>query len=431
MQSGSLFTTPFGRRSVSIGMLAAQVCARDIDDDAATDKWKVFRDLSAARPVMGLSDRTLLVLNALLSFYPQLELSAANGLVVFPSNAQLSLRAHGMAPATLRRHLAALVEAGLIVRKDSANGKRFSRKSRSDEAGQGASQEREAFGFIIAPLIARADEFARLAEEVRAAHYRLKMLKEKLTIIRRDLVKLIALGIETLPHVDWRAKQALFRSAMDTLPRLPSEDDLTLALDGLECLHIDISNIFEMNIKSENMSARESQTERHKQNSNTNFSSDLELGSGESQGRNWDDKLDPLETKSYGEAANNAKTSQKGRAQGDDSRKVPLSLVMKACPNIADYGRGEILTWRDLMAAAVVVRSMLGVSASAYEEAAEAFGQEQVAAIMALILQRAGHINSAGGYLRNLTQKAKAGEFSIWPMLLAQLRANGSHLALV
>ena len=89
------------------------------------------------------------------------------------------------------------------------------------------------------------------------------------------------------------------------------------------------------------------------------------------------------------------------------------------------------MTWRDLMAAAVVVRSMLGVSPSAYEEAAEAFGQEQVAAIIALILQRAGHINSAGGYLRNLTQKAKAGEFSIWPMLLAQLRANGSHLALV
>ena len=110
---------------------------------------------------------------------------------------------------------------------------------------------------------------------------------------------------------------------------------------------------------------------------------------------------------------------------------MPLSLVMKACPDIADYGRGEILTWRDLMAAAVVVRSMLGVSPSAYEEAAEAFGQEQVAAIIALILQRAGHINSAGGYLRNLTQKAKAGEFSIWPMLLAQLRANGSHLALV
>ena len=428
MQTGSLFTTPFGRRSVSLGMLAAQVSARDVAEDAAIDKWKVFRDIAAARPLLGLSDRTLLVLNALLSFYPQGELSAANGLVVFPSNAQLSLRAHGMAPATLRRHLAALVEAGLIVRKDSANGKRFSRKSRTPEAGQGPSEPREAFGFIIAPLIARADEFASLAQEVRAAHYRFKMLKEKVTIIRRDVVKLIALGIESLRHVDWQAKQALFRSAIEELPRLPSEDDLLLALDGLECLHIEISNLFEINIKSQNMSATESHTERHIQNSNTNFASDLERGFDKSQGQNGANNLVALEIKSNQRAENNAKPRE---YTGNDSRKVPLSLVMKACPDIADYGRGEILTWRDLMAAAIVVRSMLGVSPSAYEEAAEAFGQEQVAAIIALILQRAEHINSAGGYLRNLTQKAKAGEFSIWPMLLAQLRANGSHLALV
>ena len=245
MQIGSLFTTPFGRRSLSLGMLAAQVSARDIDEDAAIDKWKVFRDLSAARPRLGLSDRTLLVLNALLSFYPQTELSAANGLVVFPSNAQLSLRAHGMAPATLRRHLAALVEAGLIVRKDSANGKRFSRKSRQEDSDgvSNAPGQREAFGFIIAPLIARATEFANLAEEVRAAHYRLKMLKEKVTILRRDLVKLIALGLETMPDVNWQAKQALLRTAIDVLPRLPSEDELMLSLDGLECLHVDISNL--------------------------------------------------------------------------------------------------------------------------------------------------------------------------------------------
>ena len=188
MQIGSLFTTPFGRRSVSLGMLAAQVIARGIDEDAAIDKWKVFRDLSAARPRLGLSDRTLLVLNALLSFYPQTELSAANGLVVFPSNAQLSLRAHGMAPATLRRHLAALVEAGLIVRKDSANGKRFSRKSRQEaDDGDGVNDragQREAFGFIIAPLIARAirevsDRAGDIQSHVHAASTDAELITER------------------------------------------------------------------------------------------------------------------------------------------------------------------------------------------------------------------------------------------------------------
>ena len=36
-----------------------------------------------------------------------------DGLVVFPSNEQLSLRAHGMSATTLRRQLTALVDGGL------------------------------------------------------------------------------------------------------------------------------------------------------------------------------------------------------------------------------------------------------------------------------------------------------------------------------
>ena len=36
-------------------------------------------------------------------------------------------RANGMPPTTLRRHLAVLVDCGLIVRRDSPNGKRFAR----------------------------------------------------------------------------------------------------------------------------------------------------------------------------------------------------------------------------------------------------------------------------------------------------------------
>jgi replication initiation protein RepC len=52
-------------------------------------------------------------------------------------------------------------------------------------------------------------------------------------------------------------------------------------------------------------------------------------------------------------------------------------------------------------------------------------GQEIAAVVIACILQRAQHINSAGGYLRVLTEKARAGEFSVGPMLIAALRANG------
>ncbi|RVA81414.1 replication initiation protein RepC, partial [Mesorhizobium sp. M7A.F.Ca.US.006.04.2.1] len=62
----------------------------------------------------------------------------------------------------------------------------------------------------------------------------------------------------------------------------------------------------------------------------------------------------------------------------------------------------------------------------AYEEACHVMGQEVAAIVIACILQRAQHINSAGGYLRVLTEKAKAGEFSVGPMLMAALKDNGA-----
>jgi replication initiation protein RepC len=35
-----------------------------------------------------------------------------------------------------------------------------------------------------------------------------------------------------------------------------------------------------------------------------------------------------------------------------------------------------------------------------------------------------GHINSAGGYIRDLTRRAEKGEFAIGPILMSLVRAN-------
>ena len=46
-------------------------------------------------------------------------------------------------------------------------------------------------------------------------------------------------------------------------------------------------------------------------------------------------------------------------------------------------------------------------------------GEVTAAIVVAAILQRGAAINSAGGYLRNLTERARAGQFSPGPMLMA------------
>lgn len=119
------------------------------------------------------------------------------------------------------------------------------------------------------------------------------------------------------------------------------------------------------------------------------------------------------------------KTAKAAIGEGDALKSFPLGMVLQACPDISDYGPGgQITNWRDLMTAAVVVRSMLGVSPSAYEAACAAMGPENAATVIACILEKGGHINSAGGYLRDLTRRTEDGEFALGPMLMALRRAN-------
>jgi replication initiation protein RepC len=97
---------------------------------------------------------------------------------------------------------------------------------------------------------------------------------------------------------------------------------------------------------------------------------------------------------------------------------------MRACPDIADYRRTPITDWNDLVETANLVRGALGVSPQAWREACEVMGRIDAAIVVAAILQRSDQITSAGGYLRVLTGKARAGAFSVGPALMALLRAR-------
>ncbi|MGO8038216.1 plasmid replication protein RepC [Rhizobium leguminosarum] len=427
METGSV-TTPFGRRSMTLGMLASQVMAGEIKPDQSVDKWKLFRALCEAKPLLGIGDRALAVLNALLSFYPKNELAQGNGLIVFPSNIQLSLRTHGMAEQTVRRHLAALVDAGLLLRKDSPNGKRYVRRDRAGEVD-------EAFGFSLAPLLARADEIEQLAAEVMAERLHVQRLRERITLCRRDIAKLIEAAVEEEIPGDWQGLYREFRDLIEGLPRSPTTAQLELLLDELTGLRTNILNQLEIQVKSTKQRGNADYIERHIQNSNPESISEVEPGFETKQGATAEpdnDRGTVTAAKGRGKATHPFHQMEEeqsrrpgGRNDGGGLKSFPLGLVLQACPEILAYGPdGAIRNWRDLMAAAVIVRSMLGVSPSAYEEAANVMGPENAATVMACILERGGHINSAGGYLRGLTRRSEKGEFAIGPMLMALLRAN-------
>ena len=291
------------------------------------------------------------------------------GIVVFPSNRELSIRAHGMAPATLRRHLACLVDAGLIIGGDSPNGKRFARR------GQGGEIE-SAFGFDLTPLMARAEEIENLAEEARAENKAIRLLRERITLLRRDIVKMIATGLEEGVSGDWQGLHLRYAALSSRFVRNLPLGDLEALTSELAALNAEIRNALENHVKLQKVSANEFQNGRHIQNQITNsFESKprLQQGRGETLEPNDQHSPPPL-----------ANANSKSSAQ----RTYPLGMVLEVRPDIVDYAKGGINNWRDLATTAALVRSALGVSPDAWGRALEAMGEHDASIVIAAILQR-------------------------------------------
>lgn len=383
-------TTPFGQRPVTSGLLAIQALAESPAPSRIPDKWVLLRDLTAARAKFGVSDRDLAVLSALLSFHPGTKLEDDDRLVVFPSNASLSDRAHGMAESTLRRHLAALVNAGLIVRRDSANGKRYARRNPSGGIDH-------AFGFDLRPLLVMSLRISAEAEAARAASHALRCLREGVFIKLRNLTKLVLWASEAVAG-DWAGHQLACADLQRRLRRKltaaelhqiqPRIDDLTCQVQTLT------QGVFdqETHPETEEMGGNAPQNERHYQSSKTdNLESEKTAGTKEE------------------------------RMAGSS---IPLSLVLKAAPDILNYAMDGVRDWRDLVTTAEFVRPMLGISADGWQSACEAMGADIAAMTLACILQRSDTILKPGGYLRNLTMKAAGAGFTPAPMIMALLRAE-------
>ncbi|AGT10692.1 plasmid replication protein RepC [Paracoccus aminophilus] len=380
--------TPFGRQPVTAGLLATHALAEAEAPSTSPDKWALLRELTAARLQFAVSDRDLAVLSALLSFHPGKILADDDKLIVFPSNAALSDRAHGMAESTLRRHLAALVRAGLILRRDSPNGKRYATRRTG-----GAFDL--VFGFDLRPLLVRSPEIAAAAAEARALAQTLRRLREAVVLRLRDGAKLLGWLAEHQPlavesyHLRLAALQRQLRRKLDA--------------DMIEGMAVEADSLFDdirsqIPVFAEELHANDSEYERHKQNSNS-----LILESEPCQER-----------------------QERG---GEVSTSLPLGIVLKAAPDIRDYAPDGIRSWRDLVAVADVVRPMLGVSPDAWARACQIMGAETAAIVLCCILQRVTEISRPGGYLRALTDKAEAGGFSPGPMVMALIRAENAQVS--
>lgn len=342
----------------------------------SVSKWELLRDLGAAQKRFGVTGRELGVLQGLLSFHPGEMLDPAKPLIVFPSNRSLAERLNGMAESTLRRHLSRLVAAGLVVRRDSPNGKRY--------ATRGAG----AFGFDLAALPARAREIRAAAEEARAATEALRRLRERISLMRRDLAALTDYGQQHLPGLTlWQDCAGLCLQAMAGLRRL-SLSALTALASALES---QLGQARDQLVPPE-MSGNDSQNERHHLNS----------------------KEESCESED--------------RAEKPPAPPLALNMVIDACPTLQEFHVSPIRHWHQLFDAANKIRAGMGIGADLWDQARRQLGSEQAAVVLAAMLERFAEIRSPGAYLRSLVQKAAAGGFSCTPMILALLARRPQQL---
>ncbi|MEL6683495.1 MAG: plasmid replication protein RepC [Pseudomonadota bacterium] len=395
--------TPFGRQ-VTAAHIAHQVHATAEQPPQGVNKWDVLRTLTTARKRLGVTDRSLNVLRALLSFHPETILGGnSSNLTVFPSNTAICERLNGMPCSTMRRHLAGLVVAGLILRRDSPNGKRFAKRHGDDP---------QVFGFDLTPLVTRFAAICVLAEEVTAEEEAYARLRRTVSLMRRDLAGLVAYGLEARPDVAlWDELGEVANLVSMTLRRQLTMEDLqqmeTALLAALETARDAIDGPL-----AEKLSTNACHSEQHHQNSNEDLYG-LEPSLEKERGR-------------IGEASDPIALDE-----GEDEQKVtlpnvPLGLVLQVCVMFQDYAPDPICHWHQFVQTADVVRPMMGISPSAWNDAVGAMGPEEAAVVLAAMLERFDEIKSPGGYLRHLTMKAGAGAFSCGPMVMALMRREAA-----
>ncbi|MGH1369555.1 MAG: plasmid replication protein RepC [Maritimibacter sp.] len=388
--------TPFGR-TIDAVMLKHHAAAQADLPPQGANKWEVLRELSTARVAFGLSDRDLSVLQALVSFHPGAILGGNEGnLVVHPSNASICERLNGMPCSTMRRHLGHLVSAGVIVRRDSPNGKRYARRF---------GDEKVAYGFDLSPLVQRLSEFCQAAQAVRESAERHKRLREAVSLMRRDLAALATFGAQDRPDLSiWDSFADLAVLTARDLRRKLSLAELGEIEEALRGALDKARGLIETT-ETKNMSSSDAPNEQHYQNSNKDsydFEPCLEKAEGEGGALEEREVLD-------GKLPN-----------------IPLGLVLSACQEFKVYSKDPVRHWHDLVRTADVLRPMLGISASAWDDAKRLMGPEEAAVVLVAMLERFAEIRSPGGYLRALTQKAAEQSFSCGPMVMALMRKDAA-----
>ena len=406
-------TTPFGGGRFGAPDFQARAwieerraaVARNANDTGKADKWELLRALTEARDAFGLGNSTIHVLEVLLGFHQSREIDGSEPIVVFPSNREICHRTRGMTDRTVRRHLRALVDAALVLRRDSPNGKRYCLRD-------GTGQVDEAFGFDLSPLALKAAAIYEAAERAREHLRKVRKVRGEITLHLRDIARIVALAEEEGRAGDWEGYRTALASLSGRVGRFTALADHKTRCDALVALRRDVENAYLSSLSEQEMSANDGQDVRHIQNSNPESHFDIR-DENEEEGNGGGS----VRMAAQAEATEDENEGEPARSDRKAMAPVSLGLFKSACTEFVAFVPTDMRSWRDVVVHADTMRVMLGISPDAMRKAEVAMGSIEAAITVGCILQRHESIESPGGYLRALTRRAVDGKFSVRPMV--------------
>jgi replication initiation protein RepC len=315
-------------------------------------------------------------------------------LLVWPSNDYLVGRT-ALTDRAIRKSIRKLVDLGLIVPKDSPNGKRYAVK---DLAGEII----DAFGFDLTPIYARRGEWATLLIEQKQLRQAQKQAFDEVTICRRATEEALSALAEHYPDLDRSTLEGDLKALRAKTPvrskaSLPAGllDEWSLLRSRAEQAFLDAGN--------------GGMSFRHNNNNNGSPSEPCNKGF--------------------------PKKAEAVRQSEQAPEHLSPELILEACPAIGDYGQ-PVEDLADIVSAGRYLRASLGANESAWAEAVEGIGTVRAAIAVLYTLQLyeddlaknggESRIKNPGGYYRALVRMVKAGKINLGVELLALRRRRMS-----
>nr|CAA48854.1 REPC [Sinorhizobium meliloti] len=350
------------------------------------------------------------LLVALINTVPADSFDRSGRLIVFKSNQQLAFEI-GRSVGRVSRMLSSLFDAGLITMQDSGNYKRYPIRNGDGEITDGCGIDLR----ILIVRYAELDELVRQARSQKKARRRgLRRYRGALRNARYALAAAARLSEDSLSRLGARIERV---SNIVGIAGKASSRVLRRATALLEWLIERMMQLPRRSAeaqKTQNMTCPYVENGMHKQITTPHPFDD-------SSDQRRSAYAEQLSSPKAGSASKWAfeESLRRRRSEINQPRRlrhamVALQDVLRAVPALKTYGFAPT-TWADLARAVPLMCRFAGISEDARRRAVEQMGEQQAAVAVAVTLEKYDRqeVNSPGGYLRAMTDRARRGELHL------------------